>query len=327
MNTKLISSKLDDFFFIKFPIWIPLAYYFFINSFPSYSLYALIFLLLVGEIHFGITFAFFFDRNYTNLFINDKYIYVFWPITLIVFVFFFGYFFSLSAVLFLILLFNFYHVNRQSVGIFKIYMRYKNSFINNIFIYSIYFFSFLLCFFGVLKFIFISDLFFKYEDQIISLTLMAIFVVTLLLTVLMLYNKEFNLDNLLNFATGIGMFLPIFFCDRIIDVFAMGVAMHYVQYIYIAKSIMRRKYKMLNSSNEKNLFKYFSPVVLILYLLTYAILMIYFSNLNLDYKGEKFGIYIIPIIFQLLHFYFDMFFWRFSNEHTQKNLSPYLFLK
>ena len=218
-------------------------------------------------------------------------------------------------------------MNRQSVGIFKIYMRYKNSFINNIFIYSIYFFSFLLCFFGVLKFIFSSDLFFKYEDQIISLTLMAIFVVTLLLTVLMLYNKEFNLDNLLNFATGIGMFLPIFFCDRIIDVFAMGVAMHYVQYIYIAKSIMRRKYKMLNSSNEKNLFKYFSPVVLILYLLTYAILMIYFSNLNLDYKGEKFGIYIIPIIFQLLHFYFDMFFWRFSNEHTQKNLSPYLFLK
>ena len=59
MNTKLISSKLDDFFFIKFPIWIPLAYYFFINSFPSLSLYALIFLLLVGEIHFGITFAFF----------------------------------------------------------------------------------------------------------------------------------------------------------------------------------------------------------------------------------------------------------------------------
>ena len=46
-----------------------------------------------------------------------------------------------------------------------------------------------------------------------------------------------------------------------------------------------------------------------------------------DYKGEKFGIYIVPIIFQLLHFYFDMFFWRFSNEHTQKNLAPYLFIK
>ena len=74
-----------------------------------------------------------------------------------IFVFFLD-IFSLSAFI-LILLFNFYHVNRQSVGIFKIYMRYKNSFINNIFIYSIYFFSFLLCFFGVLKFIFISDLF------------------------------------------------------------------------------------------------------------------------------------------------------------------------
>ena len=39
---------------------------------------------------------------------------------------------------------------------------------------------------------------------------MAIFVVTLLLTVLMLYNKEFNLDNLLNFATGIECFCQFF---------------------------------------------------------------------------------------------------------------------
>ena len=261
------------------------------------------------------------------MFRQNKYIYVFWPITLIFFVFFFGYFFSLSAVLFLILLFNFYHVNRQSVGIFKIYIKNRNSYLNDFFIYSIYFFSFLLCFFGILKFIFISELYFKYESLIILYTIVAILIATSTLSILMFIRKEFNLDNLLNFATGVGMFLPIFFCDRIIHIFAMGVAMHYVQYIYITKSIMNRKYKTLSNLSEKNLFKFVSPVILILYLLIYAILMIYFSNLNLDYKGEKFGIYIVPIIFQLLHFYFDMFFWRFSNEHTQKNLAPYLFIK
>ncbi len=327
MNSKFISNKTNDLFFIKFPIWIPLLYYYFISSFPDHSIYALVFLLLIGEVHFGITFAFFFDKNYVKLFKDQKYIYVFWPIMLVFFVFFFGYFFSVSAVLFLILLFNFYHVNRQSVGIFKIYIKNRDSYINSLFIYSIYFFSFLLCFFGILKFIFISNFYFKYEFILINVTLLTILISLIILGTLMIIKKEFNLDNLLNFITGVGMFLPIFFCDRIIHVFAMGVAMHYVQYIYITKSIMNRKFKELINTSEKNFFKYISPAYLALYLLIYSILMIYFSNLNLDYKGEKFGIYIIPIIFQLLHFYFDMFFWRFSNEHTQKFLAPYLFLK
>ena len=107
----------------------------------------------------------------------------------------------------------------------------------------------------------------------------------------------------------------------------MGVAMHYVQYIYITKSILNRKFEVVFKSDGKNFFRFISPAILIFYLLSYAILMMYFSNLNLDYKGEKFGIYIVPIIFQLLHFYLDMFIWRFSNEHTQKYLAPYLFVK
>ena len=32
-------------------------------------------------------------------------------------------------------------------------------------------------------------------------------------------------------------------------------------------------------------------------------------------------------IFQLMHFYFDMFIWKFSNNHTRENLGPFLFAK
>jgi len=67
MSSKIVSSNINDLLFIKFPVWIPILYYYFINTFPDYSLYALIFLLLVGEIHFGITYMFFFDNNYLNL--------------------------------------------------------------------------------------------------------------------------------------------------------------------------------------------------------------------------------------------------------------------
>jgi len=160
-----------------------------------------------------------------------------------------------------------------------------------------------------------------------KLTIAFITITLIIITFLMKLKNEFNLDNILNYLTGIGVFLPIFFCDEIIHVFAMGVAMHYVQYIYITKSILNRKFISLSRPENKNIFRFFSPKILFLYLFIYSILMIYFSNLNLDYKSEKFGIYIVPIIFQLLHFYFDMFLWRFSSEHTQKNLTPYLFAK
>ncbi len=327
MNTKIVSSKYNDLFFIKFPVWIPLLYYYFINTFPDYSLYALIFLLLVGEIHFGITYMFFFDDNYIKLIKEQKYVYIFWPITLVFFIFFFGYFFSVSAVLFLILLFNFYHVNKQSIGIYKIYLKNRESYINLLFICAIYFFSFLLCFFGVLKFIFFNEFYLMNENIIMISTVSFIFISIIVLTFLMNFKNEFNLDSILNYLTSVGIFLPIFFCEEIIHVFAMGVAMHYVQYIYITKSIFSRKFNTLTKAENKNIFRFISPKILFLYLFVYSILMIYFSNLNLDYKGEKFGIYIIPIIFQLLHFYLDMFLWRFSNEHTKRNLSPYLFAK
>ena len=53
--------------------------------------------------------------------------------------------------------------------------------------------------------------------------------------------------------------------------------------------------------------------------------MVYFSNLNIEYKNEQIGIYLIPILFQLMHFYIDMFIWKFSNKHTTENLNPYIF--
>ena len=141
MNKYIISKKLD-FILIQFPIWIPFVFLSVTNLFPESYKVVLILYLIFGEIHFGSTFIFFLDKKYRELFQDEKYIFLFWPILLVLFCIFFSFIFSVSAVLFLILLFNFYHVNRQSIGILKLYENKKNQSLNNHSILLLYMISF-----------------------------------------------------------------------------------------------------------------------------------------------------------------------------------------
>ena len=69
-------------------------------------------------------------------------------------------------------------------------------------------------------------------------------------------------------------------------------------------------------SPQRNLNQFANLKNIILLLLIYSILMLSLSNFNIQYKNENIGIYIIPIFFQLMHFYLDTFLWKFSNTHT-----------
>ena len=325
MEKRYIISPFFDLILIQFPVWIPLLFLSLTNIFPDSYKIVLISYLIFGEIHFGSTFVFFLDKKYRELFYNEKYIFLFWPILLLVFCIFFSIIFSVSAVLFLILLFNFYHVNRQSIGILKLYGNKQIQKLNENSVLLLYFISFFLCFVGVLKFIFKSELYFNYSFQInfFIISIILISLIYVFLSIIRSNTKDFRL--LTNFATGVLIFSPVLFCQNIIDVFAIGVGMHYMQYIAITWSIFHRKALKKDEVNDKNFVKIESIKKIILYLLIYSSLMVYFSNLNIEYKNEQIGIYLIPIIFQLMHFYIDMFIWKFSNKHTKENLSPYIF--
>ncbi len=324
MNKYIISKKLD-FILIQFPIWIPILFLSVTNLFPELYKVVLILYLIFGEIHFGSTFIFFLDKKYRELFQDEKYIFLFWPILIILFCIFFSFVFSVSAVLFLILLFNFYHVNRQSIGILKLYGNIKNQTLNNHSIFLLYTISFSLCLIGVLKFIFKSELYFYYSSKIdlIIIFLIIISILYIFINLIMSNNKDFSL--LTNFSTGVLIFSPVLFCNNIIDVFAIGVGMHYMQYIAITWAVFHRKAVKKYESGDKQFIKIGSLKKIIFYLLFYSILMVYFSNLNIEYKNEQIGIYLIPILFQLMHFYIDMFIWKFSSKHTRENLNPYIF--
>ena len=324
MNKYIISKKLD-FILIQFPIWIPILFLSVTNLFPELYKVVLILYLIFGEIHFGSTFIFFLDKKYRELFQDEKYIFLFWPILIILFCIFFSFVFSVSAVLFLILLFNFYHVNRQSIGILKLYGNTKNQTLNNHSIFLLYTISLSLCLIGVLKFIFKSEPYFYYSSKInlIIIFLIIISILYIFINLIMSNNKDFSL--LTNFSTGVLIFSPVLFCNNIIDVFAIGVGMHYMQYIAITWAVFHRKAVKKYESGDKQFIKIGSLKKIIFYLLFYSILMVYFSNLNIEYKNEQIGIYLIPILFQLMHFYIDMFIWKFSSKHTRENLNPYIF--
>ena len=325
MNKIIISRELDV-ILIKFPIWLPIVFLAITKNFEYLYLPCLILLLFIGELHFGSTYIFFMDQNYRKQFFDNIYIYTIIPIMIIIFCIIIILYFSVSSILFLILLFNFFHVNRQSIGIFRIFNNSKDSITNKIFEILIYIISFGLCLIGLLKFVFKSNFYFNFENEIFYYSNLTILVSSLFIMLITVLRKSFSFNNLFTYLTGILIFYPVFLTDKLIDIFAIGVSMHYLQYISITWKIFKIKSKK-EVGPDRNLNHFANLKNILLLLFSYSFFMIFLSNINVQYKNENIGIYLIPTFFQLMHFYFDMFIWRFSNNHTKENLGPFLFAK
>ena len=138
--TRVIHNKFIDFYFIKFPIIFPILYFSCLTLFPGYENFVILFtLIFLAEPHFGATWPFMINALNKNKFSNEKGLYVYLPLLIII----------LSTILFIyfkLLLFlifflaNFYHVTRQSSGISKIYMEKNNGKEASFHINLIYFF-------------------------------------------------------------------------------------------------------------------------------------------------------------------------------------------
>lgn len=104
----------------------------------------------------------------------------------------------------------------------------------------------------------------------------------------------------------------------------MGVTMHYSQYLFLTFIVGLRREKEA-SQDKKNIFFKTFFVKFFTILIIYSIIMTIFSvagkNGNLFFKQ----LIVIPIIFQLLHFYFDGLLWKFSVQENRDNTLKYIF--
>ena len=159
-------------------------------------------------------------------------------------------------------------------------------------------------------------------------TLMLLYLLLVFLSNKIKYIKNINYFSSL--LTGIIIYIPILFFKDLSTATAVGVGMHWIQYISIIGLIYFRK-TSINFKNTRNFLNSFEVKSRLIFILSYALLMTIFafigvtSSINSNNNLNLF--YLIPIIFQLYHFYIDGFIWKFSDPHIRKSIGAFLLRK
>ena len=312
-QSRNITNNKLDYFLIYCPLWFPIIYLYLISNFPSYS--PLIFILsifLFAETHFASTWLFFFDKENKTWIKDNLYKLAFLP-AYILFMITLIWVFTPNIVLVIHYLASGFHVTRQSIGITKISK--VSSKLNN---FLIYFFSFLCLIIGLSN------------PGILSRTFSTstLNIVFGFISITYIFISQYSNKIIKNFApvfTGISIYLPLLFFDNLGVATVVGVGMHWCQYIILMFSINLRKFKRNNP--KESVKRFLSNRILFIFL--YSLLMTSLTFLGMPKLNSSLNsysvLYLIPILFQLYHFYIDGFIWRFSDNHIKNSVSQHIF--
>ena len=316
------SGILDD-LLITFPAWFPFSYFFIATNFPSLTKFLFIVtLFLFAETHFASTWLFFFDKDNWYWVKKNFYNLVFLPVYIIFFICLI-WIFNPSIVLILHYLASGWHVTKQSAGILNVY-----GIFSKFYKYTVYFISFLCLAIGLANPGILATTLNLTQTNIILLFSFLIYVLIIYLSWKRTLPKVFL--ELMPFSTGIIIYLPILFFKDLATATVIGVGMHWVQYLAIMWSSYLRKNQIIKKRKlSEFLNQGFS--LRLMFILIYALAMTTFAFIgmpkSIDGNNQYSLFYLIPLIFQLYHFYIDGFIWKFSDPHIRKNILPFIFSK
>lgn len=256
----------------------------------------LIVMFVLAEPHFAMTLPLLY--GYKKNFTDKPISYTFIPLIII----FFGtvlFFQSNILFLYIYLLANIFHVNRQSVGFFMLQGQLPYS-IKNFYEISLHFFTILCLYFAMVL---------QFQSLILALLLILI-ASSIVLVFCKIKTHSFpSIKDFSIIIQGYLIFLPLVIFSDLLLAFAVGISIHYLQYL----SISWRVCKLGFSHNMKIIF---------LLIIIYSILST--ASLSGFFTLEKISIFIlIPTMLQLLHFYYDSLIWRRKNggDLVTRNLS------
>jgi hypothetical protein len=313
----VIDNKID-FFFIKFPIIFPILYCACLYLFPNYEYLILLFtILILAEPHFGATWPFLTSERNHEMIINKKIEFIILPILILFFSVVFFFLFKKEFLLFFFVA-NMYHVTRQSTGVSKLYIRDVKE--KKLHVSLIYTYNIILFLVGLLRFylpIISND-----KLLILNLILITIFIIIIMFC----YLRFKKIDNLFTLSTGLLIFFPIAFVNNPVHAIIMGVTMHYSQYLILTSAVGLRRIQEKNVIKKGSLLKdYLVKFIGIIFI--YSIIMTLFSYFGKSDSYFLKELILIPIVFQLLHFYFDGLLWKFSLKENRNNTLKYLLIK
>jgi hypothetical protein len=250
-------------------------------------------LFILAEPHFAFTIPLLY--GYRKLFLQEKTQLILYPV-LIIFISCILFFYSFELFSLIFLFANIYHVNRQSVGFYRMQTRANNlSFIVH---------EWLLHGFAIS--VIIISIFTP------SLKSVAFYIALGLILVVGSIDYKFKRTNYesVNYIStiqGFLIFIPVLWFDDILMAFAVGISIHYIQYLFASLAVCRKSFK-------------FPLLYIFLFIVSYSILSS--SSLSGLITKEKISfVILIPTVLQLLHFYFDGFIWRRSNPFVNEVIS------
>lgn len=335
MSTRHIyPASIVDQLLISCPIVVPIVYLALIGQFPAYeALIFLAFAVLLGETHFGLTWLFFLDKENLKWAARRPLYSMVIPAVMTV-GFLFVYFAVDSALAILLSsVFSAYHVTMQSVGIMRLYGGRNPA--SEVAAKVILGCSALFLLIGFLRFynpIFDTAILVETIGRHIEPGAAATFLVLGLIAGVLIFclrqRRHGSSSFFLATLTGSMLYSPYLFASRPEHAIAMSVGMHWCQYLAINFPIYFRKTQ--DSESRKMFSGGLAFWQLCAALLIYCLVMGYF---RIDHDIASLASYdfsvsyliVIPLVFQNLHYYSEMFTWKFSDPHIRERVGGYIF--
>ena len=264
-------------------------------------------ILILAEPHFGATWPFFINKINKKYILDNKFFLIKTPVIILILCVL-GFFLLKNLFLLIFFGFNIYHVTRQSFGIAKLYCNNSEE-LKNIEI-ILYFWNIFFFLIGFLRFYY--PLITTQHTNVLNILVIIVFFLNFFY-----YLLKFKFtENFLILFTGVIIFYPICFVNNPIHAILMGVTMHYSQYLVLTYKIT--KCRELEINNQKK--NYYFIVTIIFY----SIFMTIFSLTSKSNIELLKNLIVIPIAFQMLHFYLDSKLWKFSESHNRLAVLHYL---
>ncbi len=244
-------------------------------------------MFFLAEPHFAMTIPLLY--GYRKNFISNPVTYIIIPL-LIIFAAALLFFFQSSLFFLIFLLANVYHVNRQSVGFLKLQAK-LSIILTKIYEINLHLLTIFCLYFAFIK---------KVHSISIALTILLISLFGMTLLIRILQKRMPSIRELFVLIQGYFIFIPIAIFEDILLAFAVGISIHYIQYLSISWNVLRKGFG-------------FQLIPLMLILIVYST----FSTGALSgmITQERISLFVfIPTLMQLLHFYYDGFIWRRSDE-------------
>ncbi len=306
-----------DNFLVYLPFWFPILYILISFNNPPLAPYLfLVVLFLFAETHFASTWLFFFDQNNRKWVKKNSYKIIFLPLYIILMIAGVWYF-NPALVVIAHYVASGFHVTRQSIGIAKL-----TKISSNLNLKIIYFFSSIFLAVGLFRPGIITSNLSSTQGNLILLIITFLYLILILVVT---KNKNYNFDKFYAILTGVFIYAPLLFFKDRATATAIGVGMHWSQYIVLMWCINFRKLKIINESKRIK-----KPLLIrIIFVFSYAFIMTsltYFGMPQIKNNEVNYSIfYLFPLLFQIYHFYLDGFIWRFSDPFIKKNIAKFIF--